>query len=67
MHFSFSFLNSRLAQRFIERRYETATSDFNEAEFDARFNGAAYRDLKAKYDPGCLAPTLYDKVAMQPD
>jgi FAD/FMN-containing dehydrogenase len=38
----------------------------DEAEFDQRFNGAAYRALKAKYDPGGLAPTLYDKVAMQP-
>jgi FAD/FMN-containing dehydrogenase len=34
------------------------------AEFDARFNGEAYRKLKAKYDPGGRAPTLYDKVAM---
>lgn len=34
------------------------------AEFDARFNGEAYRKLKAKYDPGGAAPNLYDKVAM---
>jgi FAD/FMN-containing dehydrogenase len=38
-----------------------------EAEFDARFNGEAYRALKAKYDPRGCAPTLYQKVAMRPD
>ena len=37
----------------------------DEAEFDARFNGAAYRVLKAKYDPRGIAPTLYEKVAMK--
>jgi len=35
----------------------------DEREFDARFNGAAYRDLKRKYDPEGNAPTLYAKVA----
>ena len=34
-----------------------------EAEFDALFNGAAYRQLKAKYDVGGNALTLYKKVA----
>ena len=34
------------------------------AEFDARFNGAAYRALKAKYDPYGKAPTVYEKVAL---
>jgi hypothetical protein len=34
-----------------------------EAEFDALFNGAAYRQLKAKYDAGGNALTLYKKVA----
>ena len=34
------------------------------AEFDARFNGAIYRALKAKYDPRSQAPTLYEKVAL---
>jgi len=34
------------------------------AEFDARFNGAAYRVLKAKYDPRGKAPTLYEKVTV---
>ena len=33
-------------------------------EFDARFNGAAYRVLKAKYDPRGKAPTLYEKVTV---
>jgi FAD/FMN-containing dehydrogenase len=35
----------------------------DKAEFDARFNGAAYRALKAKYDPRGCAPTLFEKVA----
>jgi FAD/FMN-containing dehydrogenase len=35
------------------------------AEFDARFSGAAYRSLKAKYDPRGCAPTLYEKVAVK--
>ena len=38
----------------------------DEAEFDARFNGAAYRPLKQKYDPDGKAPTLYGKVAYTP-
>ena len=35
-------------------------------EFDARFNGEAYRRLKEKYDPDGNAPELYDKVAFGP-
>lgn len=35
----------------------------DEAEFDARFNGAAYGPLKRKYDPDGKAPTLFAKVA----
>jgi FAD/FMN-containing dehydrogenase len=38
----------------------------SEAEFDAVYNGAAYRTLKAKYDPGGHAQTLYKKVALAP-
>jgi FAD/FMN-containing dehydrogenase len=38
----------------------------DEAEFDARFNGAAYRELKRKYDAAGNAPTLYAKVAHRP-
>jgi len=34
------------------------------SSFDAYFNGAAYRRLKAKYDPQSQAPELYDKVVM---
>ncbi len=37
----------------------------DEAEFDERFNGPAYRELKARYDPEHKAPTLYEKVAMK--
>ena len=36
----------------------------NETEFDAIYNGAAYRTLKAKYDAGGNAQTLYKKVAL---
>jgi FAD/FMN-containing dehydrogenase len=36
-----------------------------EQEFDARYNGAAYRELKQKYDPEGRAMTLYRKVAMK--
>jgi hypothetical protein len=35
----------------------------SETEFDEIYNGAAYRQLKAKYDPGGNAQTLYKKVA----
>jgi FAD/FMN-containing dehydrogenase len=35
----------------------------DEAQFDRHFNGAAYRELKRKYDPDGRAPTLYEKVA----
>lgn len=35
-----------------------------QAEFDARFNGEVYGNLKMKYDPQGHAPTLFDKVAM---
>lgn len=37
----------------------------DEQEFDARFNGEAYRRIKAKYDPHGKAPTLYDKVTVK--
>jgi FAD/FMN-containing dehydrogenase len=37
-----------------------------EADFDALYNGAAYRTLKAKYDSGGNAQTLYKKVALAP-
>jgi hypothetical protein len=35
-----------------------------EAEFDAVYNGGAYRKLKAKYDAAGNAQTLYNKVAL---
>ena len=38
----------------------------DETEFDARFNGAAYRELKKKYDAAGNAPTLFAKVAYRP-
>jgi hypothetical protein len=38
----------------------------SEAEFDALYNGAAYRALKAKYDPAGNALTLYQKVVLTP-
>lgn len=38
----------------------------SEAEFDALYNGAEYRKLKAKYDAAGNAQTLYKKVALAP-
>ena len=34
-------------------------------EFDARYGGAAYAALKAKYDPGGTFPTLYEKCVLR--
>jgi FAD/FMN-containing dehydrogenase len=36
-----------------------------EQEFDTRYNGDAYREIKRKYDPDGRAMTLYRKVAME--
>ena len=36
----------------------------DEADFNARYNGPAYDDLKQKYDPRGDAPTLFEKVAI---
>jgi FAD/FMN-containing dehydrogenase len=36
----------------------------DEAEFDRIYNGAAYRELKKKYDPQGLLRTLYDKCVL---
>ncbi len=41
-----------------------SSSFLGEAEFDALYNGAAYRKLKAKYDADGNAQTLYKKVAL---
>jgi hypothetical protein len=43
-----------------------SSSFLSEAEFDARYNGAAYRILKKKYDSAGNAQTLYKKVALAP-
>ena len=40
-------------------------SYFSRADFDARYGGAAYAALKAKYDPGGVFPTLYDKCVLR--
>jgi hypothetical protein len=41
-----------------------SSSFLSESEFDALYNGAAYKKLKAKYDAGGNAQTLYKKVAL---
>jgi hypothetical protein len=41
-----------------------SSSFLSESEFDARFNGEAYRALKSKYDPEGRAPSLYEKVTV---
>ncbi|HEX7081367.1 MAG TPA: FAD-binding oxidoreductase [Gammaproteobacteria bacterium] len=43
-----------------------SSSFMTREEFDARYNGAAYRELKAKYDPEGKARTLYEKVVLAP-
>ncbi|HUL82153.1 MAG TPA: FAD-binding oxidoreductase [Gammaproteobacteria bacterium] len=43
-----------------------SSSFLSEPEFDALYNGAAYRTLKAKYDAAGNAQTLYKKVALAP-
>jgi hypothetical protein len=43
-----------------------SSSFLSEAEFDAIYNGAGYRTLKAKYDAAGNALTLYKKVALAP-
>jgi FAD/FMN-containing dehydrogenase len=40
-------------------------SFFTEADFDARYGGAAYGALKKKYDPGGAFPRLYDKCVLR--
>jgi FAD/FMN-containing dehydrogenase len=43
-----------------------SSSFMTEAELDERYNGAAYRALKQKYDPAGNAQTLYRKVVLAP-
>jgi FAD/FMN-containing dehydrogenase len=40
-------------------------SYFTREAFDARYGGAAYRNLKAKYDPAGAFPTLYEKCVLR--
>ncbi len=40
-------------------------SFFPREEFNARYGGAAYAALKAKYDPGGAFPTLYEKCVLR--
>jgi len=42
-----------------------SSSFLDQPEFDARFNGPAYRALKAKYDPRGRSPTLFEKVSVK--
>ena len=59
--------------RLIERRVielggiKSLYSDsfFPRGEFDAQYGGAAYRALKAKYDPQGAFPQLYDKCVLR--
>jgi FAD/FMN-containing dehydrogenase len=43
-----------------------SSSFLSETEFDALYNGAGYRALKATYDAAGNAQTLYKKVALAP-
>jgi FAD/FMN-containing dehydrogenase len=40
-------------------------SFFSREAFDARYGGAAYRELKAKYDPRGAFPGLYEKCVLR--
>ena len=40
-------------------------SYYPRAEFDARYGGAAYAALKAKYDPAGAFPSLYEKCVLR--
>jgi FAD/FMN-containing dehydrogenase len=40
-------------------------SYFERADFDRIYGGAAYRALKARYDPSGVFPDLYDKCVGQ--
>ncbi|HSN19237.1 MAG TPA: FAD-binding oxidoreductase [Usitatibacter sp.] len=59
--------------RAIERAVEAAggikslysDSYYPREEFDARYGGAAYAALKAKYDPAGAFPTLYEKCVLR--
>jgi hypothetical protein len=42
-----------------------SSSFVNEPEFDAIYNGPAYRSLKAKYDAHGVFPTLYQKCVQR--
>jgi len=42
-----------------------SSSFLTRSEFDAQFNGGAYRALKKKYDPQGRAPTLFEKISAQ--
>jgi hypothetical protein len=37
----------------------------DEAEFDRIYNGAGYRAVKRKYDPGDTLGTLYQKCVLR--
>jgi FAD/FMN-containing dehydrogenase len=40
-------------------------SFFTEADFRARYGGAAYDALKRKYDPTAVFPRLYEKCVLR--
>ena len=40
-------------------------SFFERDEFAARYGGAEYATLKAKYDPGGAFPRLYEKCVLR--
>jgi hypothetical protein len=60
---------NRLVEREVARlggiKSLYSDSFYPEDEFAERFGGAAYRALKAKYDPGEAFPTLYEKCVLR--
>jgi FAD/FMN-containing dehydrogenase len=60
---------NRLVEREVDRlggiKSLYSESFYTPEEFDERYGGAAYRALKAKYDPAGTFPTLYEKCVMR--
>ena len=60
---------NRLVEKEVDRlggiKSLYSDSFYSEEEFAARFGGAAYRALKAKYDPQGRFPTLYEKCVLR--
>ena len=55
----------RIVQELGGRKSLYSTSFFPEDEFWGQYNGAAYRNLKSKYDPRGAFGNLYQKAVLR--